>query len=149
MATKVNIIANEKGALVTPYQSDATYGYVHLETTATSINGGWLRESKRTHLLKGTTELLEKYVSTMGSNGTLPGCIAIVECVESNIPAEFAKQLNKDLTHEEAIKNFLKRAGKDGDVLTAGGERILRFTVYDPSGTRQDVLVAHDNTPEQ
>ena len=55
------------------------------------------------------------------------------------------KFFNKELAYEDAIAQYVKRAGADGQELTVGGERILRFTSYDANGSDTDVKVAHDN----
>jgi hypothetical protein len=76
----------------------------------------------------------------------LPGAIVVKEYLESEVPQSIAdKFFNKELSYEDAIAPYVKRAGADGIELTVGGERILRFTSYDAAGTDTDVKVAHDN----
>ena len=65
------------------------------------------------------------------------------------IPADLAKaNLRDDISFEEAIAPYLKRAGQDGVHLTKGGKRIVRFTEYDGACIVQDIIIAHDNVAE-
>jgi len=144
MATnqKVTIVPAESGALVRAYANSPQHGYVHLQTVSIAVINGWVQESKRSHLLKGSVDVLQRFIA---DKSELPGNIVIVECYEDDIPAQFKSQLNlKDFTLEEAIQPFLKRAGKDGPVLMKDGKRILRFTDYDASGQMVDVFKPHD-----
>jgi hypothetical protein len=142
----VRIVANAKsGNLITGYKNNAEYGYIQLEQTAMSIaSNGWIRESKRVCILRAKTEQLKSFVN---ANKTLqlPGKIVIKEYLESELPDTVAETLNKNVDYETRIASYIKRAGVDGDELTLGGERILRFSNYDPTGNDQDVLIQHDN----
>jgi hypothetical protein len=142
---KVQIKPTETGALVSTYKNNPAYGYVTLQSEEMSTENGWIRNSVRTALLRAETSLLEKFVSVYGKSGSIPGRIAVKEFTESNLPENYASRLNKNVSYEDAIAPYVKRAGKDGVELTLGGERILRFTDFDASGTEQDVRVAHDN----
>jgi hypothetical protein len=144
--SQVQIVPNSKtGSVITAYQNNAEYGYVQLQQTAITVDGGWVRESKRSTLLRAKIDLLTKFVSAHKSL-QLPGAIVIKEYLESEVPQDvMAKFLNKELAYEDAIAPYVKRAGADGIELTVGGERILRFTSYDNSGTDTDVKVSHDN----
>ena len=109
------------------------------------MDGSWIREVKRSTLLKASVDVLEKFVNANPSL-TIKGQIVVKEYLESELPEAMAiKYLRKDVTHEEAIAPFVKRAGADGPELTVGGERILRFSIYDVSGEDADVTVTHDN----
>jgi hypothetical protein len=143
---KVQIKPTETGALVSTYKNNPNYGYITLQSEEMSVDGGWVRNSVRTALLRAETSLLEKFVSTFGKSGNIPGRIVVKEFTESQLPENYMSRLNKNLDYEESIAPYIKRAGKDGIELTLGGERILRFTDYDASGADQDVRVAHDNT---
>ena len=139
---------NDKGAFINVYSSNAEFGYIVLESNSISTVGGWIRESKRTSLIRGTVQLLEKYVS-LSTGGSLPGRIAVREYLEDAIPQDIAqKELRDDVSLEEALAPYFKRAGQDGVILTKDGKRIVRFTEYDPSGTVQDVTISHDNVAE-
>jgi hypothetical protein len=147
MATNaVNIKANAKGVFVNVYSTNNEFGYIVLETVATSFEKGWIRDSKRTCLIRGTVKSLEELVAATKS---LPGRIAVREYLEDEIPADIAKaNLRDDVSFEEAIAPYLKRAGQDGVNLTKGGKRIVRFTEYDGAGITQDIIVSHDNIAE-
>ena len=144
--SQVQIVPNSKtGSVITAYKNNAEYGYVQLQQTAITVDGGWVRESKRSTLLRAKMDLLTKFVSAYKSL-QLPGAIVVKEYVESEVPQSIAdKFLNKELAYEDAIAPYVKRAGADGIELTVGGERILRFTSYDASGSDTDIKVAHDN----
>lgn len=144
----VKINPGKTGNLVTTYANNPEYGYIQLESSDISIQGGWIRESKRSTLLRAKTQLLNQFVA-MHKSLEVPGKIAVLEFLEDNIPAEVQKEnLRDDVSFEEAISGFLKKAGADGPALTFQGKRIVRFSKYDPSGQTVDVHVAHDNVAE-
>jgi hypothetical protein len=142
----VRIVANAKSNnLITGYKNNSEYGYIQLEQTAMSIaSNGWIRESKRVCILRAKTEQLKSFVNANKSL-LLPGKIVIKEYLESELPENVAETLNKNVDYETRIASFIKRAGVDGDELTLGGERILRFSNYDPTGNEADTLIQHDN----
>lgn len=144
----VNIKPTESGAIINVYQSNPKFGYIQLQSSQMSVEGGWVREKTRTALLRAEVELLEKFVHAFGKTGTVPGQIVINEFRESELPENFKSRLNSKLDYEDAVQPFIKRAGKDGIELTSGGERILRFTDYDSTSKMSDTRVAHDNVSE-
>lgn len=142
----VQITPSKEGQLITVYKNNSDYGYITLSSTELSTDSrGWIRESKRSTLMRATVDLLQKYVA-MNKSLTVPGKIYVEEFLESEVPDSFKERFNKNVDYETQIRPYIKRAGKDGVELTLGGERILRFTSYDPSGTIEDSKVAHDNT---
>lgn len=144
----VSIKPSKDGQIITLYKNNAAYGFITLNSSEMSIGAdGWVRESSRSTLMRAEIALLEKFVAS-SKNLTLPGKIIVNEFVESEIPESYTSRLNKNVDYETSINTYLKRAGKDGVELTLGGERILRFTSYDPSGLAQDARVAHDNISE-
>jgi hypothetical protein len=149
IATADNIVtatANDKGVIVNAYPSNKEFAWILLSQKKIVIDNGWVRESVRTTLQRGTTVLLEKWISSYAFNAyQLPGNIVVEEYLEDAIPPAVAKvNLRDEVTFEEAIKGFLKRAGADGPVLTKDGKRIVRFTKWDPTGTVSDITVQHD-----
>ena len=146
--SNVRIVPGKKGTVVTAYESNADFGYVQLEQSAIVQTGGWVREVKRTCLLRGKTATLEAFVGA--SKGLqLPGKLVALEYLESQVPADIAKEyLRDDVSYEEAIDPYVKRAGADGVALTAGGERILRFVKWDAADQMADTRVMHDNQAE-
>lgn len=142
----VTATANDKGVIVNAYPSNKEFAWILLTQQKIVVDGGWVRESVRTTLQRGTTALLEKWISSYANNAyQLPGNIVVEEYLEDAIPPAVAKaHLRSDVTFEEAIKGFLKRAGADGAVLTKDGKRIVRFTKWDPTGTISDITIQHD-----
>ena len=148
--SKVLITPNGKtGSLVTAYQSNTEFGYLQLTQTTMVVEGGWIRESKRSTLMRGKVSLLESFVK-MHKGLVVPGHLVVKEFVETQVPESFRTRFlnNPQLTEEEQKAPFVKRAGMDGPELTLGGERILRFTVLDETGLDTDVKVMHDNGVE-
>lgn len=142
----VQITPSKEGQLITVYKNNSDYGYITLTSTELSTDArGWIRESKRSTLMRATVDLLQKYIA-MNKTLTVAGKIYVEEFLESEVPDSFVERFNKNVDYETQIRPYVKRAGKDGVELTLGGERILRFTSYDPSGTIEDSKVAHDNT---
>jgi hypothetical protein len=147
---KVQITPNaQTGALITPFNSNPDYSYLQLQSVEMiQRDGGWLEEKRRSALLRAKTSVLESFVAQHGKTLTLPGRIVVREFLEDELPENYASRLNKNLSYEQAVQPFLKRAGKDGVALTSNGQRILRFSDYDASGTQADISVAHDNVSE-
>jgi hypothetical protein len=142
----VQITPSKEGQFITVYKNNSDYGYITLSSTELSTDSrGWIRESKRSTLMRGTVDLLQKYIA-MNKTLTVAGKIYVEEFLEYEVPDSFKERFNKNVDYETQIRPYVKRAGKDGVELTLGGERILRFTSYDPSGTIEDSKVAHDNT---
>jgi hypothetical protein len=142
----VTVKPNETGAMVRPYASNAAFAYLLLESSEIVMDGEWAREKTRTHIMKGETKILEAIIQK--SKGVLPGRIAVREFKEGEVPAELQSRINSKIPYEEAIEGLLKRAGKDGPVLVADGQRILRFTDYDANESIMDIRVAHTNQQE-
>lgn len=142
----VQIVVNPKsGSIITAYKSNPEFGYVQLQQSAITIaSDGWIREQKRTCLLRAEVAVLKSYVNS-SKQLQVPGKIVVREYVESELPESMRSLLNKNVPYEEAIASFVKRAGADGNELTLGGERILRFASYDPTDTQADITVQHDN----
>ena len=144
----VAIKTNDKGAFVNVYASNKEFGYIVLESNSISTAGGWVRETKRSCLIRGTVTTLEKLIAQFPGK-QLPGRIAIREFLEDAIPQDIAaRELSDDVSLEEALAPYFKRAGKDGVILTKDGMRIVRFSEYDSSGSIQDSIISHDNVTE-
>lgn len=143
---KVQIVPNaETGSIISAYAANPEFGFIQLQQTAIVQDGSWIREVKRSCLLKASIEILEKFVAASPTL-QLKGQLVVKEYLQSELPADMAKKyLRKDVSEEEAIEPFVKRAGREGPELTFNGERILRFTEYDPSGEGSDTTQAHDN----
>jgi hypothetical protein len=143
--SKVVIVPAESGALVRSYTNNPEFGYLVLESVEFTVGTGWVRETKRTALLRAKVAILTRFAT----NTNLPGRIQVQEFLEDSIPMDIAKaNLRADLPFEEAISGFIKRAGKDGPALTRDGKRIVSFSSYDPAGQSVDITIAHDNGAE-
>ena len=142
-AQKVRIKPTETGAFISNYKNNPAYGYVQLASEELKADGEVLANSFRSCLLRAEIQLLEKFIAVYG-NQDLPGRIVVNEFLESELPEQYKARLNKNLTYEDSIAPYVKRAGKDGIELTLGGERILRFTDYDGSGNVKDELIPNE-----
>ena len=151
--SKVKIMPIEKaeGAKVSAYaksEGKAQWGFMHLRSEETSFRNGILNTESRNCLVRGPLEGLQAVVKA-NPTGTMPGKIQVIECLESAIPANCKAQINQKLVDagdiEGALKGFIKTAGEDGDVLMKNGERILRFQIYDETGSLNDVRIQHDD----
>ena len=83
----VAIKTNDKGAFVNVYASNKEFGYIVLESNSISTAGGWVRETKRSCLIRGTVTTLEKLIAQFPGK-QLPGRIAIREFLEDAIPQD-------------------------------------------------------------
>ena len=138
----------KSGSVVSAYESNPEFGFIQLEQSTHTAQGGWIREVKRSTLMRGEISALEKFVKS-NPTLTLPGNLVVKEYQEDNIPEDIANLfLNKKVSFEEAIEPFLKRAGQDGPVLTKEGKRIVRFTMWDMTGEQVDCGLVHDNQAE-
>jgi hypothetical protein len=139
---------NKSGALMTISTKSPEWGSVRIASEMTAIDPttGFIRSQKKSFLIKDKVAGLQALLDA-NPNG-MPGKLYTVEFVESEPPAGFQNLLDKKLSYEDAIEKFVKRAGADGPELTVGGERILRYTKYDPSNKEFDIIVAHDNVEE-
>jgi len=141
----IKIKASATGAMVRTYTNNPEYGYVVLESEELVFGAGWIREAKRTCLLRSKTSVLNKFATVVN----IPGRIQLQEFLEDAIPQDIAKaNLQEGIPFEEAISSFVKTAGDGGPSLKRDGKRILRFTSYDPSGHSLDLSITHDNVAE-
>ena len=145
---KVRIKPTETGALITAYMNNSTCGYITLNSEEMNANGEVKPNSLRAKILRAEIQLLEKFIDRFGKLDQLPGRIVVKEFLESQVPKDYMSRLNKNLTYEDSIAPYVKRAGKDGELLEAArtiwGERILRFTDYDDSGNVKDELIPNE-----
>jgi len=144
----IKFAPNKSGALITVSTKNPLWGSLRLASELTAIDPttGFIRATKKSFLIKDKVEGLQALLES-NPNG-LVGKLYVVEFIESETPADFKALLNKNLSYEEAVATFVKRAGADGPELTVGGERIMRYTKYDASNKMYDTVVAHDNQEE-
>ena len=108
--------------------SNPEYGYVVLSQKRLHFKNDWVNEKEVTALLKGHIDTLKSM--SLECYVELPGNIIVQE---STTP------FNQDDPERD-----LKIAGDSGIILcTPDGEPIYRKTVYDASGTMNDILVQH------
>jgi hypothetical protein len=153
--SKVMITPNAKngGALITMSKKNPEYGFSILSQTATTLSpDGWIRENRRSTLLKGKVTELQRFIAAVPKL-ELPGRILVKEFVESEVPEQISDMFfQKGVPIEAAMAPYVKTTGPDGGnvELTLDGERILRFSMYvgNPGEEDTDVLVMHDNGEE-
>jgi hypothetical protein len=132
MNSKVVVTANEKGEVVIPTENPSI-GYSRVSQTVRTVDeNGWLRPEKRSALVKGPIGELRAMGLYAGSE--LSGNIVVRESL-----TPFNK---KD------PKKDLKRAGDGGPICTFQGMPVYRTCIWDPTGTKQDEFVSHDNVDE-
>ena len=131
---KVKVVANATtGAVVNVSENNPEYGYVRLEQKRPFIDdNGFLKPRTISTLIQGLVEDLQDEEYFAGKE--LEGNIQIKESMEP--------------FNTKYPENDLKKAGETGIVCTQGGSPIYRKTVYDPTGSKTDILVQHDNVEE-
>lgn len=126
----VKVLANEMGAVVNVSPNNPEFGYIRVKQTTASFNSdGWLTTEDRYALLKGKLEGLQSLGYDLTT--TLPG----------------------KLVRQESLEPFddystPKVAGSSGVVCKVNGQPIYSRVTYDPTGTKQDILIPHDNKEE-
>lgn len=114
-------------------QNNPEYGYVRVVQTVKHINDqGWLRNTKRSALIKGKVEDLLDAMFKEGEE--LPGKIVVVE---SLVPF-----------NEQNPERDLKIAGDTGVVCRVDDQPIFRQTFYTTNESAQDQIIMHTNTSE-
>jgi hypothetical protein len=152
MQESVKIQVSAAGATVTAFATNGgKNGYVQVyQSTIEFTSNGWMREKKRSSLIRGEVALLKKVVTAAVKDKdgdlSLPGRICVQEYLESDIPANVAKAITNSKTGD--YENSVKRAGEDGPELTCQGERIIRYAFYDSTCSQGDSKIDHDNVEE-
>ena len=131
--TKVTVTADKNGNVIGVSENNPEYGYIRVEQVATQIDDrGWLRNVKRSSLIKG---LVQDLAETGYREGTeLPGRIVVKE---STVPFN---QNNPD--------RDLKIAGETGVICRIDDEPIYRQTFYTTNPSAVDELIMHNNSEE-
>lgn len=131
--SKVRVTADKTGNVIGVSQNNPEYGFIRVEQQAIQINDqGWLRNSKRSALIKGKmVDLLE----TGYREGTeLPGRIVIME---STTPF-----------NTENPDRDLKIAGDTGIVCRIDDQPIYRQSFYTTNPNAYDEFISHNNSEE-
>lgn len=131
--SKVRVTADKTGNVIGVSQNNPEYGYIRVEQQAIQINDqGWLRNSKRSALIKGKmVDLLE----TGYREGTeLPGRIVIMESLTP--------------FNTENPDRDLKVAGDTGIVCRVDDQPIYRQSFYTTNPNAYDEFITHNNSEE-
>lgn len=144
-----------------PEKPQGSFG---IEEEAITVTNGYVDNKVKKHWFRGEVANLEKMLN-MYNYSTMPGKIFDTELLESDLDSrpEYKRQvvskelINKPLAEftpaeltalEEKLQYQVKRPGKNGPEMRKAGERILRFRDWDPTGTKVDTLIQHDNIME-
>jgi hypothetical protein len=144
------------GLEITPSKNNPEWGYMMCAQDEETFNGRTTFSSTKTALINGSVKSLQKLykrnLDPTTNQCILSGHIVSKQCLENNIPADLREAFFfRDKTEEENIERNVKRNGskEEGAVeLTVNGLRILNFTMWDPTGEQESVIVQHDNTAE-
>ena len=153
--SKARIMPLKEGGFVGKYnvtEGKEAWGFARVSVSKTSFKDGIARLETRSALLRGPVTVLEGVVADAGMSKEVEGKIVIIECKESEIPTSVKNEINQvafngtEEQREAEILRHVKTAGKDGEVLTKDGERVLRFQIFtDNASPLEDVFVQHDN----
>jgi hypothetical protein len=133
MSNKVTVAADKNGNVIGVSANNPDYGYFRVEQSTTQINEqGWLRNVKRSALIKGKVEDL---MNTNYKEGTeIPGKIVVRESLEPFNP------INPD--------RDLKIAGDTGVICRIDDQPIYRQTFFTSNLNAYDELITHNNSEE-
>jgi hypothetical protein len=134
MNSKVFVVADETGAVITVSENNPEYGYVRVEQTRTMIDdNGFIRRKLMSALIAGTVEDLT--AMNLYGGQALDGKIVIEESLNP---------FNKKNPERD-----LKVAGETGIVCTLGGLPIYRRTKFSFNPAASDSpSIQHDNVEE-
>jgi len=133
MSNRVRVVADKNGNIIGVSTNNPEYGYVRVEQTAVQINNdGWLRNVRRSALIKGKVEDLSEVAFREGQE--LAGKIVITESLTPFNP------VNPD--------RDLKIAGDTGVICRIDDQPIYRQSFYTTNDNAFDELITHDNAEE-
>lgn len=133
MDNSVKVAADKNGNVIGVSENNPEYGYIRIEQVATQIsNDGWLRNVKRSALIKGKVEDLVDCAYQEGE--VLPGKIIVVESFKP------FNSLSPD--------RDLKIAGSTGIICRVDDQPIYRQTFYTTNANAIDELITHNNSEE-
>ena len=132
--SNVKVTADENGNVIGVSKNNPEFGYIRVEQITTQINDqGWLKNVKRSALIKGNVEDL--LLANFQANQELPGRIVVVESLQ---PFN-AENPDKDL----------KIAGDTGVICTIDDQPIYRQTFYTQNANAMDELITHDRSCQE
>jgi hypothetical protein len=130
---RVKVAADKNGNIIGVSQNNPEYGYIRVEQVATQINDqGWLRNVKRSSLIKGKVEDLLACNYKEGSE--ILGKIVVVESFEPFNPVNPERDL--------------KIAGDTGVICRVNDQPIYRQTLFTSNQNATDELITHNNADE-
>jgi len=131
--SKVTVAADQNGNVIGISTNNPEYGWFRVEQVATQIDDkGWLRNVKRSALIKGKVEDL---VTLNYQKGTeIPGKIVVRESFEPFNPT------NPD--------RDLKIAGDTGIICRVNDQPIYRQTFFTQNLNATDEFIMHNNSDE-
>jgi hypothetical protein len=133
MNSKVKVVGDANGAVITQSGNNPEYGYVKVtQMISTTDDAGFLRRKSLYALIKGTVEELQECGFYAGQE--IGGKIVIEE---STTP------FNKNNPERD-----LKVAGSTGVVCTIEGQPIYRRTRWTEKANAEHVTLQHDNVEE-
>jgi hypothetical protein len=130
--SKVTVTADRNGNIVNISDNNPEFGYIRVEQVTTQITNGWLRNVKRSTLIKGKVADLLEAKFTNGQE--LPGKIVVVESFNPFNP--------------ENPDRDLKIAGDTGVICRVDDQPIYRQSVYTVNDQAQDEFITHNNIEE-
>jgi len=130
---KVTVAADKNGNVIGISPNNPEYGWIRVEQNARVINDrGWLRNSKRSALIKGKVEDL--VASNYKDGEEITGKIIVVE--------------SHDPFNPENPDRDIKIAGDTGVICRVDDQAIYRQTFFTPNVNAQDELIMHTNADE-
>lgn len=127
--SKVKIVASQEGVVVRPNENKKDWGFIRVQQTVVTLEGGFRRENKRSALITG--KLAELMSDGYRDGQELKGQIIVKE---STTPF-----------NAENPDSDLKVAGESGVPCTIGGMPIYRKSEFTSNMDAHDTLIAHDN----
>jgi hypothetical protein len=130
---KVTVAADKNGNVIGVSPNNPEYGWIRVEQNARVISDrGWLRNSKRSALIKGKVEDL--VASNYKEGEEITGKIIVIE--------------SHDPFNPENPDRDIKLAGDTGVICRVDDQPIYRQTFFTPNVNAQDELIMHTNTDE-
>ena len=130
---KVTVAADKNGNVIGISTNNPEYGWIRVEQNARVINDrGWLRNAKRSALIKGKVEDLVDSAYKDGEEIT--GKIIVIE--------------SHDPFNPENPDRDIKIAGDTGVICRVDDQAIYRQTFFTPNVNAQDELIMHTNAEE-
>jgi len=131
--SKVTVAADKNGNVIGISPNNPEYGWIRVEQNSRVINDrGWLRNAKRSALIKGKVEDLVD--SNYKDGEEITGKIIVVE--------------SHDPFNPENPDRDIKIAGDTGVICRVDDQAIYRQTFFTPNVNAQDELIMHTNAEE-